>query len=1113
MFEEYYICLHILGRTEDIEMNNDRAKSVANRFDLGGSRFREPLILALSYISWQWSTVEYHSFCTYLLNENHSNRFSQLTALGAICLLSSIQDLVRLPSKEILLTMLNQCIQASAVNEWFKNFSTFAGILQKSMNELPVAFVQEWFLTANENIIETMAQFILQMNTLPKWFDQSMCVHMWSRLKYHRLSSCLFPFCFRFQKTLLLKDDLSQYMMTNEICFERIHPLIFSIIICLGGGLKTSKNDEIIIEFSPECMQRDSNYSLILSRHIYSDPQVLLNYCHNEMSSISSDIPIDLLIMSCCLEGFQDKHLTLAFIQRLQQLAIYICSIYIGNEYPYRTYKPNTKQILTLLLSLIDSISHDDSSISVSSLVIIALSRLLSARNQKLTNIQFPYKLCHLDEDESNSELFILCRSFQPDFIPAAYRRLFMSGTNLSTMLRTFLCAAYIVELSIDAYERWCRLYPEDNIQETLTFDVAQWIDVQMNIADENNRQRLSQALFKCQTFVDANVKNILIPWLSYHNNRDLREFAYHSAFLLFNINSTATILCCQLLSSDLDDFRRRAEQLFEKNKVSIWRLGQEGLISFIEVCQSDTKLMISCLFKSLNHIRMHVEHIHSLNALYSVLEYEDLAERLGSFSFIFDPSIQSQFINRLEKSHTATEHSITTLLKIFSRTSGKWNKFEVNRGITSVVCLLRKYANSIEITRAVLSVLTRWRSYNYIKHIVLEDRYPEIIRINAMQWLYRKGKHRISWKFFDSSTSEISPSMMDAAREGIMYRQCTQLSDEEREPTAESLLKDYSNDHAQVLRTLIMLHSDTANLDFNASYMISHIFTQLCIEHKFEGMDALFVDTICTSLMNAQNSSFSSLFNTQLVCAAQYAEEREMEFYRAVRDTKWGEQGFKQALYSISKKSDASRRLAALKLLAHYGELTMEVAQIFLDLSREKFTVQQAACRLIWRLKRIPNRRINEYLLDQLSNDSLQKRYMTSLLLVQLAVNDQISTNTVFKHIRNVINDPTSTKNVYLISEFFSTNRDFMDVQEGRLDQALANLLMQFSFVAGKPHIDEFPLHSYYTDFFVHYNDLFERIRMAPRYITWHYKPPSPSISQDSLNNEEEDDFACMND
>ncbi len=1119
MFEEYYVCLHILGLTEENNVELNHSKYVADRFHryvLCGSRFREPLILALSYISWQWSEVEYHSFCTYLLNENDFNRFSKLTPLGAICLLSSIRDLVRLPSKEMLSTMLNQCIQASATNEWFHNFPIFVGILKTAMNELPSTFVQEWFLQANENVIETMAQLILQMNTLPTWFNQSMCHHMWNRLilTNHRLSCCLFPFISQFDKTLLPKNDLYQYMITNEICVENIHPLILSIIICLCGGLNKSEIDENIIEFSPELMQRNSHYSSILSKYLYSDPQELLNYCHDELSSNSSDISIDLLIMCCCLEGCNDKFLTFPLIQRLQQLATYICSIYLGKERPYNRYKPNTKQILTLLAPLIDGISHDDSSppYSLASIIIVALSRLLSARDEDFANIKLPYELCHLNEEQLNSELFILSRTFQSDFIPATYRRLFTSQS-LSTMYRTFLSAAYIIELSIDAYERWCNLLTEDNIQETLTFDVAQWIDAQIQRVDEDKCHRLSQALFKCQTFIDVNVTNILIQWLSYRNNRNLREFAYHSAFLLFNINSTATILCCQLLGSELDDFRRRSEELFNKNIVSSWRLGQDEFISFVEICQTHANLTAPHIFESVARIRIYVEHIHSLNALYLVLDNKNIANIFESFSLIFDPSIQSHFISRLEKYHAATEHSITTILVIFSRTVGKWNKLEVNRGITAVVHLLRKYANSMKITSAALAVFTRWRSYNYVKHIILQNRYPEAIRINAIRWLYKEGKHKGRWKFLNQSTSKFSSSIVDAALERTMYWQCTHLTHDNQEPTAEFLLNYYSNDHLRVFRTLITLHSDNAGLGLSESHISSQIFTELCTEHKFDNIDTVFVHTICIGLMNAQNNPSSTLSDTQLNFAVEYTKKREVEFFRAVRNSVLGEQGFKKALYIISKKSNVRRRLAALKLLVYYGELTMEIAEIFLDLTLETFIYQQDACSFIWRLRRIPNRQISEYLLDKLKNESLQQRYMAALLLVQLAVNDQVSTNTVFKHIRNVINDSTSAMNVYLTSEFLSTARHSVanvDPRKGRLDQALATLLMQFSFIAGKPYTDEFHLYAHYTNLFLNYDLLFEKIRVAPRFVTCRYPRLHLPISVDSPIDENNFDYGA---
>jgi hypothetical protein len=134
----------------------------------------------------------------------------------------------------------------------------------------------------------------------------------------------------------------------------------------------------------------------------------------------------------------------------------------------------------------------------------------------------------------------------------------------------------------------------------------------------------------------------------------------------------------------------------------------------------------------------------------------------------------------------------------------------------------------------------------------------------------------------------------------------------------------------------------------------------------------------------------------------------------------------------------------------------------------------------------------------------------MTALLLVQLAVNDQVSMNTVCRHIRNVINDPTSANDVYLTSQFFITDRSIKNElhRKGCLNQALATLLMQFSFIAGKPCTDEYNLRSHYDDLFLNYDVLFEQIKEAPRFVFCHYKPLRPSNSIDHQSDEENFDF-----
>lgn len=1101
LYEEYYVCLHILKVTES-NLPYNRCEYIANQFyrhTLYGSRFREPLILALSYISWQCSETDYNAFCNGLLNDKDINRFSDLVPLGTICLLSSISELVRLPSTEVLYTMLNQCTQTSVKNQWFEYLHAFAEILQTALNELPIIFVHDWLLKATDEMIDAIGQLILRTGKLPLWFDQHICQYIWKQLslKNHRLTCCLAPLIVSLDKTLLPKIDLCQYMITNEIKIENIHPLILAVVICLCGGLTDSKTDQDIIIFSPEWMHRQSDYSFILTRYLYSDPQALLDYCHDELSSRSSPLSADLLIMCCCLEGCNDEMLTLTLIEKLQQLALYICRVYLNKASASSCYKPDTKKILALLKPLIDYHQQDNLFYSPSLITTIALSRLLSIRETNFPNTDLLYELSNLDEEHLNSEWFNLSKSFQAGLIPASYRHL-LSSQSLSLTHRTFLSAAYIIELCIDANERWCDLnnnkliFTENSIQKILTANVAQWIHTQIGLANEEECYRLSQALHRCETFRDAKTNDILTEWLSYSTSSSLREFAYHAAVLLFNSNATATVLCCQLLGNELDDFRRRAEELFKNNVVSGRCLGRDGLISLVEIRRNWTLSVAPHVLESFRSIQIRLVDDYLLDFLYELLENIEVVNVLESFSFIFDPSIQANFITKLEHCHTATEDYIATILKIFARSKGKWTKFEVNRGTTAIFRLLRKYSDSTNIANATLEVFTRWKSYSYICHMITESYYPESTRIRAIRWLYKSDMNKKYYELLEQLTLEASSSMIvDAAWEGIIYSKCNcRIYDYDEPATYESLLTHCSDDRLRVFRTLIALHNDS-RCALDGDELPLEIFEELCIQHEFTEMDATFVNVICFGLTNAQNNLFSTLSDTHLVLVLEYIKRREIEFLRAVQNSVLGEQGFKNALLTISKKSDVSRRLAALNLLVSYGELTIDIAKIFLDFSQENFYDQKRACRFIWRLKRILKRETCEYLFDKLSTKSLQQRYMTALLLVQLALNDQVSTNTVCRYIKNIIKDPTSAKNIYFTSELFITHRSLVDdtMETGRLDHALITLLMQFSFIAGKPASNKSTSFSHYVDLYSNYDHLFEQIRDAPRLLSSHYK------------------------
>ena len=442
LYEEYYICLYILRMNKN-SMETNHWDSVAQQFHrcaLYGPRFREPINLALSFISWKWSETDYDLFCTSLLNNADTGRLSDLIPLGAICLLSSIPELVQLPSTEIIFNTLNQCIEAGMKHKWFDYFPAFVTMFKTALNELPSTLIRQWLHSATDGMIDAISQFILQTDALPSWYDQCFSHYLCKQLMInnHKLSCCLFPFLVHLNKSLLPQNDLGQHMITNKIQTEHIHPLVLSVIICFCGGLTRSETDDDIVTFSPERMHRQSEYSSILIQNLYSDPEILLNYCHNELLSNSTHPSVDLLIMCCCLDGCKDELLTWPLVQRFQQLALDICSSYFERKYDHDMYKPDINQILTLLAPLIDCCQQDILSYSSSSVVITSLSRLFAVRATDSLHINFPYKLCHWDVEQLNTALFILSRTFQPDIIPASYRHIFSSQC-LSLTHRVFL--------------------------------------------------------------------------------------------------------------------------------------------------------------------------------------------------------------------------------------------------------------------------------------------------------------------------------------------------------------------------------------------------------------------------------------------------------------------------------------------------------------------------------------------------------------------------------------------------------------------------------------------------------------------------------------------------
>jgi hypothetical protein len=295
--------------------------------------------------------------------------------------------------------------------------------------------------------------------------------------------------------------------------------------------------------------------------------------------------------------------------------------------------------------------------------------------------------------------------------------------------------------------------------------------------------------------------------------------------------------------------------------------------------------------------------------------------------------------------------------------------------------------------------------------------------------------------KLLVQSYTSFSPMIIDAAACALVRSQCF-LSD--FNTNLFDLLRLFNGSYLRLYRTLILLADDSVT-----GVTIRLITVQLIKKYDDE-LFPLFVQELCEIVTKFNtNLSLSQPFNNSnhFTIAISVINEMSAARFREVVEHQIDESFFKRGLYCTSKQLNNDRRLVCLQILTRlYGELTDEVNDMFYCAMWEKASDRQIACACISFIQRVASRSIVEQLFTQLiTNGSRQRRYLSGMLLVQLARCDEVSTFEVQRKLTEAIDSPLSmlgNTEIDLMKE--SENR----IKRERLDQALFNLLMQLSFI-----------------------------------------------------------------
>lgn len=156
LFQEYFVVQSLVKRhfTDRNIRKEYLIEEIANRILLFtiNPRFHEPLLMALDWISWQWSFDDFDKFCTVLVrsNDNYS------VPLGALLLFDAFNDMRRLPSASIIFTALDSLLDCPS--------SKIAGrYLMRNLFKLSVDVIRNWMASRlkDDRSLSEFCQYLL----------------------------------------------------------------------------------------------------------------------------------------------------------------------------------------------------------------------------------------------------------------------------------------------------------------------------------------------------------------------------------------------------------------------------------------------------------------------------------------------------------------------------------------------------------------------------------------------------------------------------------------------------------------------------------------------------------------------------------------------------------------------------------------------------------------------------------------------------------------------------------------------------------------------------------------------------------------------------------------
>ncbi|CAF0918921.1 unnamed protein product [Didymodactylos carnosus] len=287
-------------------------------------------MLAFGYVSWEasltnesglkWTPNDYDALCTEIISTQ--NMVSKHLPLRALLLITSVSDLVVLPSKSIIFNAFNQTLSAAGEYRWYSSYSELRVEISQGLNNLPSTLVNEWavkFLSISSppRSVQSISAFChvligagKQKNSLAAvtWLDHKLTELLWNNLTFDNLTN---EFIIDDLLTQIAADNhhlLSSLLQTlktilsnSSVSVKNMHPAVLPLIIAIYGGLHrynqmVDEETKSAVMFSPQHIHRDSSLTICFADYFMDEKKIsddlittMVEHCKKIVNGTTAD--------------------------------------------------------------------------------------------------------------------------------------------------------------------------------------------------------------------------------------------------------------------------------------------------------------------------------------------------------------------------------------------------------------------------------------------------------------------------------------------------------------------------------------------------------------------------------------------------------------------------------------------------------------------------------------------------------------------------------------------------------------------------------------------------------------------------------------------------------